>query len=145
MTINAARVLEPNEEGGARPSASFPAGSDARLRVSYRSQGLTSWYYSFGGSVAQVRKFRLHMTTDFKEIDFPENTLSPTEKQATDKGWNMTWAYNNLVSGFNIGMPMPQKLQPGPLAGQISLFAPVSLFFFFFLMFIITTIPGVDF
>src|SRR5438132_9053631 len=54
------------------------------------------------------------------------------------------WTYDNLVSGFRIGMPMPQKLQPGPLAGQISLFAPVSLFFFFFLMFIITTMRGID-
>jgi inner membrane protein involved in colicin E2 resistance len=39
---------------------------------------------------------------------------------------------------------MPDKLQPGPLAGQISYFAPVSLFFFFFLMFIITTLKGID-
>src|SRR5260370_3488394 len=43
-----------------------------------------------------------------------------------------------------MGMIMPEKLQPGPLAGRISLFAPVSLFFFFFLVFIITTIRGVD-
>jgi inner membrane protein involved in colicin E2 resistance len=39
---------------------------------------------------------------------------------------------------------MPEKLQPGPLAGEISLFAPVSLFFFFFLMFTITLIRGID-
>ena len=37
-------------------------------------------------------------------------------------------------------MVMPEKLQPGPLAGQISYFAPVSLLFFFFLIFIITTL-----
>jgi inner membrane protein involved in colicin E2 resistance len=41
-------------------------------------------------------------------------------------------------------MEMPEKLQPGPLAGRISLFAPVSLFFFFFLMLIITTMRGID-
>jgi len=41
-------------------------------------------------------------------------------------------------------MEMPEKLQPGPLAGEISYFAPVSLFFFFFLMFIITTLRGID-
>jgi len=39
---------------------------------------------------------------------------------------------------------MPEKLQPGPLAGQISFFAPVSLFFFFFLMLIITTMRDID-
>jgi inner membrane protein involved in colicin E2 resistance len=41
-------------------------------------------------------------------------------------------------------MSMPEKLQPGPLAGQISYFAPVSLFFFFFLMFIITTLRDIE-
>jgi inner membrane protein involved in colicin E2 resistance len=39
---------------------------------------------------------------------------------------------------------MPEKLQPGPLAGQISYFAPISLFFFFFLMFIISTLRNID-
>jgi len=144
MTVNDNPVSTTNQDGVATASASVPSGSDVRLHVGYRSQGLESWFYSFGGSVEQVRKFRLHMTTDFKEIDFPENTLSPTQKQPTANGWDLTWAYNNLVSGFRIGMPMPQKLQPGPLAGQISLFAPVSLFFFFFLMFIITTLRGID-
>jgi inner membrane protein involved in colicin E2 resistance len=39
---------------------------------------------------------------------------------------------------------MPQKAQPGPLAAEISFFAPVSLFFFFFVMFIITTLRGIE-
>jgi len=39
---------------------------------------------------------------------------------------------------------MPEKLQPGALAGEISFFAPVSLFFFFFLMLILTTLRGID-
>src|SRR5205823_2866060 len=59
-------------------------------------------------------------------------------------GWNLNWRYSDLVSGFQIGMTMPEKLQPGPLAGEISYFAPVSLFFFFFLMFIITTLRNID-
>lgn len=41
-------------------------------------------------------------------------------------------------------MDMPQKLQPGPLAGQIAYFAPVSLLFFFAVMFIIVTLRGID-
>jgi inner membrane protein involved in colicin E2 resistance len=41
-------------------------------------------------------------------------------------------------------MTMPQELQPGPLAGEISFAAPVSLFFFFFLLFIITTLRNID-
>jgi hypothetical protein len=121
-----------------------PAGATARLRVGYRSQGLDSWRYAFGGTVAQVREFRLTMTTNFKDIDFPENTISPTEKQETPAGWTLDWAYKNLLSGFQIGMQMPAKLQPGPLAGRISFFAPVSLLFFFFILFILTTLRGIE-
>jgi inner membrane protein involved in colicin E2 resistance len=77
-------------------------------------------------------------------VDFAENSLSPSRKRETRDGWELTWRYGNLVSGYEIALVMPEKLQPGPLAGQISLFAPVSLFFFFFLMFIITTVRGIE-
>jgi hypothetical protein len=116
-----------------------------QLAVGYRSQGLNEWRYSFGGQdVTQVRDFSLKMKTNFKDIDFPDNTLSPSNKLETDSGWDLTWSYKNLVSGYQIAMVMPEKLQPGPLAGRISLFAPVSLFFFFFIMIIITTMRGID-
>ncbi len=82
--------------------------------------------------------------TDFGGFDFPENSLSPTEKHETPQGWELKWDYQNLVSGFNIALRMPQKLQPGPLAGRISYFAPVSLFFFFFLVFILSALRGID-
>jgi inner membrane protein involved in colicin E2 resistance len=125
-------------------SAPVPPRETTTLEVSYRSQGLDSWRYNFGSDLTQVRDFTLEMTTNFKDIDFPENTLSPTEKSETSDGWELTWRYKNLLSGFQIGMAMPQKLQPGPLAGRISFFAPVSLFFFFFLVFIITTLRSTE-
>jgi inner membrane protein involved in colicin E2 resistance len=84
------------------------------------------------------------MRTNFKDIDFPENTLSPSRKRETNNGWDLDWSYTNLLSGYQIAMVMPEKLQPGPLAGKISFFAPVSLFFFFFLMFVITTMRGIE-
>lgn len=144
FTVDGAPVVLTNGNNAAVGTVAVKAGETATLRVAYRSQGLNDWRYNFGGDVAQVRDFRLLMRTDFKEIDFPENTLSPSEKRETDGGWELEWNYKNLVSGFQIGMAMPEKLQPGPLAGRISLFAPVSLFFFFFLMFIITTMRGIE-
>jgi len=119
-------------------------GKSATLSVGYRSQGLGRWNYQFSQQLARVRDFQLSMTTNFKDIDFPDNTLSPTEKRETADGWQLQWEYKNLLSGYQIGMAMPEKLQPGPLAGKISFFAPVSLFFFFFLVFIITTIRRTD-
>ncbi len=125
-------------------SALVPAGKSAEFAVSYRSQGLDNWLYKFGDDVTEVKNFAMHMTTNFDAIDFPNDTLSPTDKNQMGGGWELNWRYKDLVSGYQLGMQMPEKLQPGPLAGQISLFAPVSLFFFFFLMFIITTLRGIE-
>ena len=144
FTVDGAPVALVSEKDSAAGAAAVRPGEAATLRVAYRSQGLGDWRYNFGGDVAQVRDFRLRMTTDFRAIDFPENTLSPSSERETPDGWELEWNYKNLVSGYQIGMVMPEKLQPGPLAGRISLFAPVSLFFFFFLMFIITTMRGLE-
>ncbi|MCM3869760.1 MAG: inner membrane CreD family protein [Pyrinomonadaceae bacterium] len=134
-----------SSDGAALGRIKVAAGKTAQLAVGYRSQGLNEWRYSFGGQeVAQVRDFSLKMKTNFKDIDFPDNTLSPSHKLETNSGWDLTWSYKNLLSGYQIAMVMPEKLQPGPLAGRISLFAPVSLFFFFFLMLIITTMRGIE-
>ncbi len=116
------------------------------VRIAYRSQGQDNWSYKFssGDEVARVKDLHLLVKTDFGGFDFPENSLSPTEKRQTSEGWELKWDYQNLVSGFNIALRMPQKLQPGPLAGRISYFAPVPLFFFFFLVFILSTLRGID-
>jgi inner membrane protein involved in colicin E2 resistance len=144
FTVDDIPLTLTNAQNTASGTTEVSPGGTARLKVSYRSQGLTDWRYNFGSDVTQVRDFILKMRTNFKEIDFPDNTLSPSEKHETAGGWELLWNYKNLVSGFQIGMVMPEKLQPGPLAGRISFFAPVSLFFFFFLMFIITTMRGIE-
>jgi len=157
FTVDDAPVVLKNEKNSASGSAKVAAGKTAYLKVGYKSQGLNDWRYSFGGistknedgqantsDVAQVRDFSLKMNTNFKDIDFPDNSLSPTQKSETSSGWTLDWNYKNLVSGYQIAMTMPEKLQPGPLAGRISFFAPVSLFFFFFLMLIITTMRGIE-
>jgi len=82
-----------------------------------------------------VHDFTLNMHTNFNDIDFAEDTLSPTSKQLLP-GLGPHWHFTNLISGFR-SADHAAKAQPGPLAGEISYFAPVSLFFFFFLMFII--------
>lgn len=144
VTLNGAPVPYEARGQAVVTTARVPRGDTAVLAVAYKSQGSNEWRYVLGNDVAEVRDFSLVMTTNFDDIDFPENTLSPTEKQKEGNGWKLQWRYANLLSGFQIGMDMPQKLQPGPLAGQIAFFAPVSLLFFFALMFIIVTIRGID-
>lgn len=144
MTADNRPLTVRNESNSAAASSLVGAGKTVVFHTAYRSQGLDSWRYNFGEGISQIRNFSLTMHTNFKDIDFPEQTLSPPTKLETASGWDLTWSYKNLVSGYGIGMQMPEKLQPGPLAGKISFFAPVSLFFFFFLMFIITTVRGID-
>jgi len=144
FTVDGETVPFVNEKSALRATVRIARGHTAVLLVKYRSQGLESWRYHFGGEVSQVKNFELKMTTNFKDIDFPDNTLSPASKKESKNGWELTWESKNLLSGFQIGMVLPEKLQPGPLAGRISYFAPVSLLFFFFLMFIITTLRGID-
>ncbi len=143
--VNDVPVTVENQQNSAVGTFKIASGADAKLSVSYRSQGLDEWRYAFAAQdVTQVKDFTLRMKTNFKNIDFPENSLSPSTKTETSNGWDLNWSFKNLVSGYQIAMVMPEKLQPGPLAGRISFFAPVSLFFFFFLMLIITTMRGID-
>lgn len=144
VAINGQPVTISDNASAFSTSATIPAGQAVNVHFGYRSHGMDSWRYDFGGKAAHVRDFALNMHTNFKGIDFPDSTLSPTTKRETPAGWDLSWNYKNLVSGFGIGMTAPEHVQPGPLAGQISYFAPVSLLFFFFVMFTITTLRGID-
>ena len=144
LTIDGNKVPLTTDEHSTSGQANVGPNHTVALRVAYRSQGLDTWRYKLADGVAQVQDFTLAMHTNFKDIDFADDTLSPTGKHETSNGWDLNWSYSDLVSGFQIGMTMPEKLQPGPLAGEISYFAPVSLFFFFFLIFIITTLRNID-
>lgn len=118
------------------------AGESQQVRVSYKSQGMDQWWYSFGEGVSQVRNFSLTMKTSFDRIDFPQASISPTSKERTGSGWTLKWDYSNLLSGVQIGMEMPKKLNPGPWVSEVTFTAPVSLFLFFFLLFVLTTVQG---
>jgi inner membrane protein involved in colicin E2 resistance len=142
--INGAPVTNGNATGSIGGSKLMQPDETVEVVVGYRSQGLDRWTYNFQGQPAQIQNFNLNMTTNFRAIDFPENTLSPVRREETPDGWKLNWNYSRLVTSYAIAMEMPRRLQPGPLAGQISYFAPVSLFFFFFLMFIIATVRNID-
>ena len=133
-----------SSEGRITGRLQLAAGERAVLRVGYRSQGLERWTYQFGSGVTEVKDFKLVMRTNFDAIDFPDGSISPREKQRGDGGWVLTWEFRRLVSGVNIAMVMPQKLQPGPLAGEIAAFAPISLFFFIVVLLTIGVVKGIE-
>jgi inner membrane protein involved in colicin E2 resistance len=144
FTVNGSPLVLENVKTETYGTTRVQPHQTAAVKIGYRSQGLDSWHYSFGDQVSQIRDFELRLTTNLAGFDFPENTLSPTEERPVKSGWELIWNYKNLVSGYRIGIALPQKLQPGPVAGRISAFAPVSLLFFFFVLFVLTTIRGID-
>src|SRR5215213_7061628 len=94
FTLDGNNLPLSNEKNAATTAFKVGAGKSAKLAVSYSSQGLNEWRYSFGSAdVAQVRDFTLRMRTNFKDIDFPDNTLSPSEKHETSNGWDLNWSY----------------------------------------------------
>jgi inner membrane protein involved in colicin E2 resistance len=118
-------------------------GEMVTLNVRYRSRGLGTWTYGFVPTgTAQVRDFRLDLTTNFADIDFPAGTMSPSSKAATATGWQLEWAFTNLISGQSIGMTLPEKLNPGPFAARVTFFAPVGLLFFLAVMVIVGVTSG---
>ncbi|MDJ0763910.1 MAG: inner membrane CreD family protein [Myxococcota bacterium] len=124
----------------------LPARTDQMLSFSYQSRGMDQWSYRFGSSVHMVENLKVVMRTDFNQIDFPLKSISPDDKErrADGAGWILTWDKRSLVSGLEIGMLTPQKLNPGPLASAMSMHAPISLFFFFFVMFILQSLRRLE-
>lgn len=117
-------------------------GADVPIEIQYRSRGLDDWKYSFGDGVSQVKDFLLVAHTDFTGIDFPAGTMSPTSRQREGRGWKLVWQFESLASGQNVGLDMPNRQNPGPLAARISYFAPVGLLFFFTVMVILGVLRG---
>lgn len=123
---------------GLQTSIDVPAAGEAIIEISYTSRGLDTWTYAFAGKgVSEVSDFVLAMTTDFSNVDFPAGTISPSEKREQGDGWVLTWRFGTLVTGQTIGMDLPNRLNPGPLAARITMFAPVSLLFFLSVMVIL--------
>src|SRR6266851_5447327 len=86
MSVDNQPISVKNAGPGVEGTAHVATGRTSVLHVGYRSQGLDSWRYKFGDGVSQIHNFTLTLHTNFKDIDFPENTISPTAKQETGNG-----------------------------------------------------------
>ncbi len=145
MTIGSREVQIPAiTSGEIEESFEIPAQSSEDITISFVSNGMDSWWYTFGQDVSQIRNFSLVIHTNFDDIDFPEQSISPTSKQRTADGWDMHWQYSSLLSDIRIGIAMPKKLNPGPWVSMVTYFAPVSLFLFFFMLLIFTTMKKIS-
>jgi len=137
-------VSDPQKPEPLVATFTLPAGGKQTVTFSYQSRGVDEWTYRFGTNTRMVKNLHLVMRTDFCDIDFPRDSISPDQKtQRSDGGWQLEWKKESLVSAFQIGMVMPKRLNPGPLAASISAHAPVSLLFFFFVVFTMQFLRGI--
>jgi hypothetical protein len=124
-------------DGEAAWTEQFAPGERREYLVGYRTRGTTRWGYQLaagGRGSAQVKNFHLALDTNFADVDFPAGTISPSVHARTARGWHGDWTFSSLVGTTPIGLELPQKTNPGPLAARITFFAPVGLLFFFFVV-----------
>jgi hypothetical protein len=129
-----ARLPVAIDQGNAQWKHPLGAGERVSFEVRYRSRGRSEWRYQLTEGTGRVERFDLSLTTNFGDVDFPAGTLSPTKHSATAGGWRGEWKFDSLVASAPIGVELPQKLNPGPLASRITFFAPVGLLFFVFVV-----------
>lgn len=125
------------ETGRATFERALAPGETSGFEVAYRARGTEAWSYGepgqgLGPETGRARSFKLAVTTDFGAVDFPAGTLSPSRHGADGGGWSGTWEFKQIVGTSTVGIVLPERLNPGPLAAKITFFAPVSLLFFFF-------------
>ena len=145
LTVDGQSIAElPIRNGHLIQPIELSPGQELSIDLSYHSQGLDQWRYSFGDHVNQVSDFELVMHTDFATIDFPQDSMSPTSRTRDGDAWTLTWKYNHLLTGIDLGMILPARLNPGPWVGKVVAAAPISLFLFFFLLFIFSIVRGLD-
>jgi len=130
--------------GRLRSRVKVSPGQKVAIHTGYKSRGLDQWQYRPSEGVGRLEKFRLTMFTDFEDIDFPMGTMSPSRKAREGAGYRLDWQFAQIVTGNAIGMTTPQRIQPGDLASELSLSAPISLFFFFFVIFVLATLRKID-
>lgn len=104
------------------------------IEIHYQTRGVASWLYRLDNGKGKVSGLDVVLNTNFEEVDFIEASLSPMQTEATENGLAISWQASELITSQDIGILLPQKLNPGPLAARMSFFAPVCLLFFFVLI-----------
>ena len=125
-------------------SGDISPGDTIVFEVSYASRGMSEWSYRPDEGVGRLRDFDLALTTDFSDIDFPAFTLSPSSRERAGPGWDIDWHFDSLVTGHGMGMVMPTRIQPGPLAASMAFSAPISLALYMGLLTVLGIARGVE-
>ena len=138
-----AHELRP-ERGTVAVSLPVSVGQKVELAVHYKTRGSDAWSYVPAEGVASLRDFNLEIRCDFGAIDYPRGSLSPSSREQNGKGWLLVWDFRQVLTGQSMGLVMPERIQPGELANQLTATAPISLLLFFILLFALSVLQNLD-
>ncbi|MDP6629383.1 MAG: inner membrane CreD family protein [Kiritimatiellia bacterium] len=145
ISVDGASVLAPIDTAkGIDETVELGPGESAEFRVTYRTRGIRDWRYKMDPNVGRVQNLNLVLQAGFDDIDYTGGSLSPMSIVKTDDGVDVAWIASDLITSEDIGVVIPEKLNPGPLTSRITFFAPVCLLFFFMLVGTINIIYGVN-
>jgi len=146
LTVNGEEQATAPQNGAVTVRFPVSGAEQFAFEAEYRSRGADSFHYlpSAGSAVSEARELRVAMTTDFEKIDFPPRSLSPSTRERTDAGWELSWDFRRIITGHGIGMVMPQRIQPGPLAASMAFSAPISLALFMLWIYVLGLLKEVE-
>lgn len=114
------------------------------LHVEYGTRGIREWHYLMDRNVGRVKNLNLTVETGFRNVDYPEGSLSPMSAEKSGGGMRLAWKTPDLITSQDVAVVIPEKLNPGPLTSRITYFAPVCLIFFFVLVATVNILYKVD-
>ena len=119
-------------------------GDTLTINIAYTSRGMGDWSYGLSNYQGDISHFKLHLTSDFANIDYPEGSMVPTlmSVDVTSDSAELAWEFSNLVSGQNIGVTIPRPLDVGKATSGVLFFVPLALLFFLGLILLLTSIRG---
>ena len=135
MYINDKLLLSPiDTKQGVAEIIELAPGKRTAFKIKYKTRGSDSWRYQMDQHVGRIQNLKMAIKTAFDDVDYTEGSLSPMHSEKTRDGMFLEWRATDLITGSDIGIIIPQKLNPGPLTSRITYFAPVCLIFFFVLI-----------
>ncbi len=123
-----------NTREGVGEIIELPLAATRTFSVRYETRGLGEWHYQLDTNVGRVQNLTLAVQTNFDNFDYPEGGWSATTAEESRDGMLLTWKTTDLITNQDIGVIVPEKLNPGPLTSRITFFAPMCLLFFFILV-----------
>ena len=144
--INDEKINEYSLANGLVTDVKVKPNEKVSFSVTYITGGFDTFLYHPNQS-GRLHNLNLNITTDF-DRDFPDNTHSPDVKLPELDEYNgetlkSSWIANDLITKQPMGVRLPEKLNPGPLASRITFFGPVCLVFFFVLIAVIDIVRKV--